>query len=297
MGLVQHFYAGHLGALCRQQPYEAQWTWLVHRPASLRLDGASLIRLLRVLAEIGKGEEEPLSKLEDFQAGLRCHDLHTGLSNLDPNSATVAPLSDTRIVGMAASLGALIRGQDVIADAEALKSIIAEELDIAPYAFNAVVELLERVGFVSVQRKGKKITGFTENVPFHERLYDQLGEAWRGDEPSQLEQEMIALIDRLARSPVPAEELEDDLGLDRADIPRLLQVGKATQLAKGVTIIDGEVLYSPFFGFENPEILAELLERHGSGRIAEELEAVRKHQGLPLDEGAYPALADAISRG
>jgi hypothetical protein len=108
---------------------------------------------------------------------------------------------------------------------------------------------------------------------------------------------MLALVDRLALSPLPAEQLEDELGLDRGDVPRLLEVGKAADLVKGVSLIDGEVLYSPFFGFENPELLSDLLTTHGSGRIAEELAAVRDHQGLPLDERRYPALADAISRG
>lgn len=188
------------------------------------------------------------------------------------------------MVGMAASLASLVRGQDVISDAEAL--------------FVPVVETLERAGMVDdIHRRGQKIVSFTENVPFHQDLYDRLGESWRGDEPSQIEQEMLAVVDRLATSPVPAEELESELGLDRGDIPRLLEVGKASELIKGVTLIEGEVLYSPFFGFENPELLALLLETHGSGRVAEDLAAVRAHQGLPLDDAAYPALADAISRG
>lgn len=236
--------------------------------------------------------------LPDFKAGLRCHDVHAGLRNVDPNSATLAPLSDTRMVGMAASLASLVRGQDVVSDAEALKTIVAEQLDINPYAFGPVVETLERAGMVDdVKRRGQKILSFTESVPFHQSLYDRLGESWRDDEPSQLEQEMLAVVDRLATSPVPAEELEHDLGLDRGDVPRLLEVGKASELIKGVTLIDGEVLYSPFFGFENPELLASLLETHGSGRVAEDLAAVRSHQGLPLDDSAHPALADAISRG
>ncbi|MGK5112796.1 hypothetical protein [Geodermatophilus sp. CPCC 205506] len=199
---------------------------------------------------------------------------------------------------MAASLASLVRGQDIVSDAEALKTIVAEQLDISPYAFTPVVETLERAGMVDdVKRRGQKIVSFTENVPFHENLYDRLGESWRGQEPNQLEQEMLAVVDRLATSPVPAEELENELGLDRGDVPRLLEVGKASELIKGVTLIDGEVLYSPFFGFENPELLASLLETHGSGRVAEDLAAVRAHQGLPLNDTAYPALADAISRG
>lgn len=239
-----------------------------------------------------------VSEPEDFKAGLRCYDVHTGLRNVDPNSATLAPLADTRAVGMAAGLASLIRGQDVIADAESLKTIVAEQLDISPYAYSQVVELLERAEFVyDVKRRGQKIVSFSENVPYHQRLYDRLGASWREGGPSQIEQEMVALVDRLAWSPVPAEDLERELGLDRGDVPRLLEVGKAADLVKGMNLIDGEVLYSPFFGFENPEGLAQLFEGHGTGRVAEELAAVRRYQGLPLDESRFPALADAISRG
>lgn len=60
--------------------------------------------------EVGEG---PVTEaLQDFQAGLRCHDVHVGLRNVDPNSATAAPLADTRMVGMAASLASTIRGQE-----------------------------------------------------------------------------------------------------------------------------------------------------------------------------------------
>ena len=65
--------------------------------------------------------------LRNLQAGLRCHDVHAGLRNVDPNSATLAPLADTRMIGMAASLASLIRGQDVVSDAEALKTVVAGE--------------------------------------------------------------------------------------------------------------------------------------------------------------------------
>jgi hypothetical protein len=199
---------------------------------------------------------------------------------------------------MAASLASLVRGQDVVADAEALKTIVAEQLDISPYAFIGVVETLERAGMVdNVQRRGQKLVSFTENVPYHEDLYYRLGQTWRADEPSQLEEELVAVVDRLAMSPVPTEELENELGLDRGDVPRLLEVGKESELVKGVALVDGEVLYSPFFGFENPALLASLLETHGSGRFAEELQTVRAHQGLPLDPKTHPALADAVARG
>jgi hypothetical protein len=45
--------------------------------------------------------------LADFKAGLRCADVHAGLRNVDPNSSTLTPLADTRIVAMAANLASL----------------------------------------------------------------------------------------------------------------------------------------------------------------------------------------------
>ncbi|MCI4657132.1 hypothetical protein [Cryobacterium zhongshanensis] len=235
--------------------------------------------------------------MKNFQAGLRCHDVHSGLRNVDPNGATLTPLADTRVVGMAASLASLVRGQDVIQDADSLKAIVAEQLDISPYAFETVLNTLESADMISIQRRGKKIVGFTETVPYHQDLYGRLGDSWLSGGPSQFEQEMLAVVDRLAYSPVPADELEKELSLERSDVARLLELGKAADLVKSVNTLDGEVLYSPFFGFENPELLASLFETHGSGRVAEDLAAVRKHQGLPLDDLAHPALADAVSRG
>jgi hypothetical protein len=79
--------------------------------------------------------------MPDFKAGLRCGDVHAGLRNVDPNSPGSIPLADTRVIGMAANLASLVRGQDVIEDAEALKTIAAEQLDISPYAFREVVAL------------------------------------------------------------------------------------------------------------------------------------------------------------
>jgi hypothetical protein len=61
--------------------------------------------------------------METFKEGLRCQDIHGGLRGVDPNSAAIAPLEDTRIVGMAATLASTIRGQEIIRDAQTLKAV------------------------------------------------------------------------------------------------------------------------------------------------------------------------------
>ncbi len=74
--------------------------------------------------------------MKPFEEGLRCQDIHAGLRNVDQNSAPVAQhLESTQLVGMAISLASLIRGEEVILDAEALKIIASDQLDINPFAF------------------------------------------------------------------------------------------------------------------------------------------------------------------
>jgi hypothetical protein len=77
--------------------------------------------------------------VDTFDKGLRCQDVHSGLRNVDPNSPLLAPLADTRVVGMAATIAGLIRGRDVITDAQALKVIAAHQLDVDLLAFDDVI--------------------------------------------------------------------------------------------------------------------------------------------------------------
>src|SRR2546421_5716443 len=101
--------------------------------------------------------------MEPFDEGLRCQDVHAGLRNVDPNSGSLTPLAETQLIGMAASLAALIRGQDVIADAQALRAVAAEQLDVNQFAFDTVITALADIEFVQgVQTSGGRITRFTE---------------------------------------------------------------------------------------------------------------------------------------
>jgi hypothetical protein len=236
--------------------------------------------------------------MERFDEGLRCQDVHAGLRNVDPASGVLRPLMDTRLVGMAATLASLIRGQDVIADASAVQAVAAEQLDVDLYAFNEVVALLEERGYVSdVARSKGKITRFNESVPFYTDLYTELGDAWRDRGPSQLEEELVAVVDRLAAAPAPIEELVDELNLDKADVPTLLDLGRNSHLVKVLRSIDGDLVYSPFYAFEKPQAVDELVAAHGSDRLAEEFALLHSYQGLPVDPVRTPMIADAVAKG
>lgn len=165
--------------------------------------------------------------------GLRCQDVHSGLRNVDPHSPALGPLADTRVIGMAATVAGLIRGRDVVADAQSLSVIAAAQLDVDTLAFNEVVAVLEDVDYVQgVQRNGSKITSFTENVPYYDDLYQALGESWDARRPTDLERQLLVVVDGLSTAPVPLEELEDAYGLDGTDLPRLLDVGQGAGLVR-----------------------------------------------------------------
>lgn len=236
--------------------------------------------------------------MKDFEKGLRCQDVHAGLSNVDPNSAALSSLVDTRIIGMAASLASAIRGQDVIRDAQVLMKVAADQLDVDSLAFNQVVEVLDEAGFVhSVSKKAGKIRSFSEQVPFHSNLYETLGEMWDDRAPTETEQQLLTTVNRLAQTPVPEDELANEAGIEKASFQEVMAIATESDLVKVVETADGRVLYSPFLGFENPELLSDVMTKYGSDQMQEEFAAVRSYQGLPVKEAEYPALSDAISRG
>ncbi|SMD14720.1 hypothetical protein [Kibdelosporangium aridum] len=236
--------------------------------------------------------------MDQFQQGLRCQDVHSGLRNVDPNSPLLQPLADTRVVGMAATLAGLIRGRDVVTDAQSLAMVAAAQLDVDMLAFNDVVEVLEEVGFVQgVQRQGRKILSFTETVPYYDDLYGSLGISWSERQPTELEQQLILVVDGLSAAPRPVEDLEHSLGLDRSDLPNLMDLGNKTGLVQLIRTIDGDLAYSPFFGFENPQLFGDLVLEHGTDRLAAEFAALREQQGLPINQQQFPLLTDAVARG
>lgn len=236
--------------------------------------------------------------MEAFEEGLRCQDVHSGLRNVDPNSSLLGPLNDTRLVGMAATLAGLIRGMDVVEDAQALMQISASQLDVNMLSFNEVIMVLEEAGYVEgVQRRGGKIRSFTESIPFYDGLYASLGEVWSQREPTDVEQQMLLIVDGLSRAPVPLESLEDAFDLDHADVPNLVHLGSGSGLLKTLRTIDGDIAYSPFFGFENPQMLEDLVMTHGTDQLISEFSAVRGKQGLELTPGQYPLLTQAVGGG
>ncbi|GGN30469.1 hypothetical protein GCM10011609_88270 [Lentzea pudingi] len=106
---------------------------------------------------------------------------------------------------------------------------------------------------------------------------------------------MVVLVDHLADTPVPVEELAARIGLDSAAVPQLLEVGGRAELVKTIPLLDGDVVYSPFFGFKNPDVVGDLVREHGPAQLADAFAALRGEQGMPVT-AAQPVLQYAIAR-
>jgi len=233
-----------------------------------------------------------------FTEGLRCQDIHSGLRDIDQNSSILSPLRETRVIGMAASLAGLIRGRDVIEDGDALRAIAAQQLDVDVFAYPEIIRLLEDVGFISgVKRDRDRVLSFVENVPYYDDLYPILGNAWRSRSLSELEQQLLPLIEGLSRSPIPLDNLDSRFDIDAAALPNLLEIGRGSGLIRTLRTIDGDIAYSPFFAFENPALLETIAMEHGPDRFATELSVLRAHQGLEIDDERFPLLTDAVAAG
>ncbi len=237
--------------------------------------------------------------LDNRAIGLRTQDVYSGLQTTDQTSGLVAAeLEATRLTGMAATLAANIKGIDVIENERALKTIAAHQWGIDSLALDEVLRVLEDVDYITVHRgKGRKIVRIDERVPLlHDNLYKTLGEHWRDEEPTELDEATVGTVEALASAPRRVSELEDDIG-DDDTVTALLDVGEAAQILRVLALPDGDqLLWSPFCAYENPEALGPLFERFDDDEVRQQFERVRRYQGLPLD-GDASVLSDAVGHG
>lgn len=230
-------------------------------------------------------------------AGLRCQDVNLGIRSGESDSWVLSVVDNTQLVGMAADLSGLLRGRNVVEDIDALKIVASEVLDISAQALPTVLEVLEASGFVEVTRTGTRISRIDETVPAFRSLYPELGRSWKERGPRQIEEELLAVVDRLALSPIPVDDLSKTVGIDAADTDALYDLGRKASLFRVVDTLDGSILYSPYSAFEDPDAMRSALTNHGPGQLAESLQRVSSYQGLPVDAANDPVLADAVALG
>jgi hypothetical protein len=219
---------------------------------------------------------------------LRAHDIHQGLqvANVDRNSGLVGrELEATQVVGMAAALATAIKGLDVIKQAQHLKAVANDQLDIPTFAFEPVITLLLEVEYIrNVQRDAAgKIAQLYETVPEDfARLYATLDQAYMDRRPGEIELSLVRTIDELSMGP----RLVTDLQIDPKTREEVMAVADAAEAVKLIKAHGSEIAYSPYFAYEHPEAVRDALENMDLGHVHEAFERVRKYQGAPISVDA-----------
>src|SRR5579859_395147 len=233
--------------------------------------------------------------------GLRSYDIAIGFRNIDDRNATLTKFNHTHTAGMAALLAGAIKGRDVIPNAQALKEIAAVILKISAWAFDRVVTELADLDMVrDIQKKAGEIVSFSERVPLtYDDVHQRLGTHWIDKHPSELESQLLAVIDTLAKTPTLSEELRDQIGADARTDQLLRTIGLHSNLIQYHNLRDGtELVTSPLYAFEKPDQLATLFEQHSAEQVREVFTRIRMQPGFPiLMNNSDPLLQDIIRLG
>ncbi|MHB1799600.1 MAG: hypothetical protein ACYCUI_15095 [Vulcanimicrobiaceae bacterium] len=207
---------------------------------------------------------------------VRCHEIQVGLGTTE-----VLEFDQLALVGMAVRLSLHIRGLSAI-PFEVVKLVCYHYLDISQHAVQRVVELLAEIEFVKLGTEGKTIKTVLPNVPYYEQLYEQLGGYACDAGLNEAEQLSIDLLQRLARSPQKLDSLRSKIGADTSLFDRSISVGKEGAYLRLVRARGRDVLLTPTYFSENPELYADAVAGGGADQIQKVLTAIRGAQGFPL---------------
>jgi hypothetical protein len=206
-------------------------------------------------------DERSGGRLKPGFASLRAHDVHQGLqaANVDRWSGLLGEeLEATQLVGMAAALATAIKGMDVIEDGSDLRRVADQQLDISPLAFDRIIRILEDTEYIrNVERDSAgRLVRLYETIPEDfSRLYGTLDEVYDLQKPGEVELSLVETIDDLSMGPLAI----DDLDVDPDALDRVLIVADHAEAIKVVQQPDYQLAYSPFFAYENPEAVGEIL--------------------------------------
>ncbi len=206
----------------------------------------------------------------------RCHEIQVGLGTTE-----VPEFDQLALIGMAVRLALHIRGLSPI-PYEVVKLVGYHYLDISLHAARRVVELLAEIEFVKLGTEGKTIKTVLPNVPYYEELYEQLGGYAVGVGLNEAEQLSVELLQRLSLSPQKLDSLRSKIGVDKRLFDRSISVGQEGAYLRLVRARGRDVLLTPTYFSQNPDLFADAVAGGGADQIQKVLTAIRSAQGFPL---------------
>lgn len=215
-------------------------------------------------------------KAKSAEIAARCHEVQTGLG-----STNVPEFDNVTLIGMAVRLALHIRGLPAISF-EIVKLVGYHFLGIPTLAIKQVLELLAEIEFVRLGTEGKTIKTVLPDVPYYEELYNELGDYAIYNGFNEAEELTLELMQKLSRAPHKMDTLRNELGVDKFLFKRAIEVGQEGSYFRICRARGRDVLLTPTYFSENPELFADAVAGAGSDQVAKLLEAIKGAQGYPL---------------
>jgi len=236
-------------------------------------------------------------KIAPLRIGIRCQDIQTSLQDISLGSL-ISETEKIRLLGMVERLAIHIRGVDVIDDYKKLK-YVAGQFGIDSLILPRVLETLEEIGWVRVQKRSGEIVKVEESVPYFKDVYNEVGEYYNSTPHSEIEDAIIETTDKLALSPINEETIKKELGKKLYKI--VLDIGKSGKFIEEYDSPDTKekILYSPIYWIENPKMLEEiykLLKHFGAENVIRVLKRIQDYQGHPLPDSLFKTEKGTLSQ-
>jgi hypothetical protein len=139
----------------------------------------------------------------------------------------VAEFEQLHLLGMAVRLALHLHGVPA-ANYEIVRDVAIYLLDMPATSVRPVLKTLAEAEFVQLVTEAQTIKTVIPDVPFYDRLFQGLGDAFGGESFSEHEQLAIELSSRLSKSPVARDSLYQD-GAEKRLVDRVIDIGQWQQ--------------------------------------------------------------------
>ena len=212
--------------------------------------------------------------------GVRTLDIQTGLYNYN-DSLLDLKISETILIGKAASLASHLRGIQIVDDYEALK-VLSSKLGISSTELVTVLDILQEVELIRVIGNTRNPERIEILISVFENAYQLLGDKWRDDKPNEFEQKLVEIVNNLAKNSLKQSKLQDMYDLAKNDFDIINQIGKAGGFIDTYKCDDEDIIYSPIYMEENPQKVLEVLNQYNDDEVKKALELLEAKPGLPV---------------
>lgn len=220
--------------------------------------------------------------MDNIDIGIRALDIQTGLYQYS-DSILDLKISETILIGKAASLASHLRGIQVIEDYDALK-VLASKLGISATELVTVLDILQEIGFIKIIGSSRKAQKIEVLITMFEDAYQLLGEKWKDDNPNEFENKIIQIVNELSKKSLTHEKLVEKYDMNNEDLDFLMQIGNVGGFIDVLKNSDEKIIYSPIYMEENPQKILEVLNEYKDSDVDRALDLLQAKPGLPITD-------------